>query len=64
MKAEVGKLNTNKLVIAPTYLNNLKTKLDGLDFGELKAVPVDLQKIKWCSRRIRNTKLKALNTTF
>ena len=45
MKAEVGKLNTNKLVIAPTYLNNLKTKLDGLDFGELKAVPVDLQKL-------------------
>ena len=30
----------------PTGLNTLKTKVDGLDVGKLKTVPVDLKKIK------------------
>ena len=50
LKAEVDKLDFNKLVNVPTSLNNLITKLDDLDVGKLKTVPVDLKKIKWCSR--------------
>ena len=43
MKAEVGKLDINKLVNVPTSLNNLKIKIDDLDVGKLKTVPVDLK---------------------
>ena len=32
----------NKLVNVPSGLNNLKTKVDGLDVYNLKSVPVDL----------------------
>ena len=32
----------NKLVNAPSGLNNLKTEVDGLDVYNLKSVPVDL----------------------
>ena len=42
LKAEVGKLDINKLV--PATLNNLKTKVDDLDVGKLQTVPVDLKK--------------------
>ena len=45
MKAEVDKLDINKLVNVPTGLNNLKTKVDDLDVGKLKTVPVDLKKL-------------------
>ena len=41
MKAEIDKLNINKLVNVQTRLNNLKTKVDGLDVSKLKTVPVD-----------------------
>ena len=44
LKAEVGKLDINKLVNVPATLNNLKTKVDDLDVGKLQTVPVDLQK--------------------
>ena len=43
MKAEAGKLDINKLVNVPTSLNNLKIKIDDLDVGKLKTVPVDLK---------------------
>ena len=43
MKAEVDKLDINKLVIVPTSLNNLKTKVLDLDVGKLKTFPVDLK---------------------
>ena len=36
----------NKLITVPTSLNNLKTKVDDLDVGKLKTVPVDLKKNK------------------
>ena len=36
LKAEVDKLDINKLVNVPTSLNNLKTKKDNLDISELK----------------------------
>ena len=45
MEVEVDKLNINKLVNVPTSLNNLKTKVDDFDVGELKAVPLDLKKL-------------------
>ena len=45
MTAEVDKLGINKLVNVPTILTNLKTKVDDLDVGKLKTVPVDLKKL-------------------
>ena len=40
LKAEVGKLDINKLANVPTNLNDFKTKVDDLGFGKLKTVPV------------------------
>ena len=45
MKAEVDKLDINKLTNVPTSLKNLKTIADDLDVGKLKTVPVDLKKL-------------------
>ena len=44
LKAEVDKLDINKLTNVPTSLNNLKTKVDDLDVGKLKTVSVDVKK--------------------
>ena len=41
------KKDINKLDIS---LDNLKIKLDALDVGKLKTIPVDLKKFLWCSR--------------
>ena len=49
LKAEVDKLDINKLVHVKTSLNNVKTKVDDLDIkldGKLKTVPVNFKKIK------------------
>ena len=46
MKAEVEKLDINRLVNVLTGLNDLKTKVDELDVGELGALPVDLKRLK------------------
>ena len=35
----------NKLINVPTSFNILKTKVDDLDVGNLKTVPVDLEKL-------------------
>ena len=43
MKAEVDKLDKNRVVNVPTSLNNLKTKVDDLDVGNRKTVPIDLK---------------------
>ena len=43
MKAEVIKLDINKLVDVQTGSNNLKTKVNDLDVGNLKTVPVDFE---------------------
>ena len=40
----MDKLEINKLTNVPTTLNNLKTKVDNLDVGKLKTVPIDLKK--------------------
>ena len=45
MKAEVDKLDINKLVNIPISLNNLETKVDDLDVGKLNTVHVDLKKL-------------------
>ena len=44
-KIEVDKLDINRLVNAPTTLNNLKTKVSNLDVGKLKMLPLDLKKL-------------------
>ena len=43
MKAEVDKLDINRVVNVSTSLNNLKIKVDDLDVGKLKTVPIDLK---------------------
>ena len=60
LKAEVDKLDINKLVDVPTSLNNLKTKVDDLDVGKLKTVPVDLKKLSDVvdNEVVKNIKLK------
>ena len=64
MKAEVDKLNINKLTNVPTSLSNLKTKVDDLDVGKLKTVPVDLKKISDTvdNEIVKNTKFNTLKT--
>ena len=49
LKAEVDKLDINKLVIVLSNLNNIKAKVNDLDVGKLKTVPVHLKKM-CCSR--------------
>ena len=45
MKAEVDKQDITKFVNVLIGLKDLKTKVDYLDAGKLKTVPVDLKKI-------------------
>ena len=45
MKVEVDKPDINKLVNVLVSLNNLKTKVNDLDFGKLKNVLADLKKV-------------------
>ena len=63
-KAEVDKLDINKLVNVPTSLNNLKTKVDDLDVGKLKTILVDIKKLSDVvdNEVIKNTKFNALET--
>ena len=63
MKAEVEKLDINKIVDVPPSFNNLKTKVDDLDFGNLKI----LLDLKYLSNLVdkevaKNTKLNTLQT--
>ena len=60
MKAEVDKLDINKLVNVLTSLNNLNTKLDDLDVGKLKTVPIDLKKLSDVVEVVKNTKFNTL----
>ena len=48
----------------PTSLNNLKTKVDDLDVGKLKAVPVDFKKLSGAvdNEVVKNTKFNTLKT--
>ena len=64
MKAAVGKLDINKLINVPTGLNNLKTRVNDLDVGKLKAVHVDLKKLSDAvdNKVVKNTKFKLIKT--
>ena len=65
LKAEVDKLDINKLVNAPASLNNLKRKIDDLHVYKLKAVPVDLKKLSDVvdNEVVENTKFNTLKAT-
>ena len=58
LKAEVDKLDINKLMNVPTSLNNLKTKVDDLD------VPIDLKILIDIVDNdvVKNTKCNTLQT--
>ena len=45
MKAEVDKIDINKLVNVSTSLNDLKTKVDDVYVSKLKTAPIDLKKL-------------------
>ena len=45
LKAEVDKLDFNKLVNVLTGLSNLKIKIDDLDVDKLKTLAIDLKKL-------------------
>ena len=62
LKAQVDKLNIAKLVNVPTSLNNLKTKVDDIEDGELKTVLIDLKKLNDVvdNEVVKITKLKTL----
>ena len=64
MKAQVDKLNIAKLVNVPTSLNNLKTKVDDIEDGELKTVLIDLKKLNDVvdNEVVKITKFKTLKT--
>ena len=64
MKAEVGKLDINKLVNVPPSLNNLKKKVVDLDVGELKFVSTDWNKLSHVVKNevMKNTKFNTLKT--
>ena len=61
MKAEVDKKDINKLVNVPTSLNNSKKRVDDLNFGKLKTVPVDLKKL---SDIVDNEVVKIQNSIY
>ena len=46
-------------------MSNLKTKVDDIDIGKLKTVPVDLKKLSdiGANEVVKNTKFNTLKTT-
>ena len=64
MKNEVDKLDIFILVNVLTSLNNSKTKVDDLDAGKLKTVPVDLAKLSDVvyNEVVKNSKINTLKT--
>ena len=64
MKAEVDKLDINKLVNISTSLNNLKTKVHNLNVDKLKTVSRDLKKSSDVvdNQVAKNTKFNTLKT--
>ena len=64
MKAEVDKLDINKLTNVTNSLDNLKIKVNDLDLGKLKAVTADLKKLSDVvdNEVVKNTKLNTLKT--
>ena len=65
LKAEVVKLDFNKIVNFSNSLNNLNIKVDDLDVGKLKTVPLDLKKLSDVvdNEVIKKTKFSTLKAT-
>ena len=67
MKAEVDKLDINKIVNVPTSVYNVKAKVDDLYVGKLKTVLVDLSNVvdnevvKSTKCNTQKTKVKSLD---
>ena len=64
MKAEVYTLDINKLDDVPASFNNVKTKVEDIDVGKLKTVPIDLKKLSdvVSKKVVKNTEFNTLNT--
>ena len=62
MKPKYDKLNINKLVNVPTSFNNLKTKVNVIDVGKLKTVPVEKLIDVVDNVAVKNTKFNTLKT--
>ena len=64
MKAEVGKLDINKLAKVRTSLNNLKTIVDDLNVDKLKTIPIDLKRLTDVADNdiVKNTEFNTLKT--
>ena len=64
LKAEVDKLDINKLTNVLISLNNLSTEEDDLDIGKLKTVPVDSKKLSDVvdNEVVKNAKFNTLKT--
>ena len=64
MKADVDKLDINKLTNGRISLNNFKAKVDDLDVGKLKTVHVYLKELSDVvdNEVVKNTKFNTLKT--
>ena len=64
MKAEVDKLNINKLFNVVTSLNSLKAKVGDLDIGKFKTVLVEVKMLSDVvdNKVVKNIKFKKLKT--
>ena len=64
LKADVDELEVNNLSNILNSLNNLKTKVDEVDVGKLKIVPVDSKKLSDVvdNEIVKNTKFNTLKT--
>ena len=64
LNVEVDKLDINKLANVPTCFSNLKTKVDNLHVGKLKAVAIDLKKLSdvVANKVVKNRKFNTLKT--
>ena len=64
MKPEVDKQEINKLVYVSTSLNNSKARVDDLDVGTLKTVPINLKELSDVvdNQVVKSTKFNTLKT--
>ena len=64
LKAEVDKVDVNKLLNVPTSLNNLKSKVNDQVVGNLKTALIDLKKLSDIVSKevVKNAEFNTLNT--
>ena len=64
MKAEVDKLDINELVNVTSSLDNLKGKVEDLNVGKLKTIPLDLKKLSDAvgNEVVKNARFNTLKT--